>query len=274
MNLPSKIGLISGRGNFPLLIAQQIRKNFPGTLIYTAGFRKETNNYVRKYSEEFRVFDFGALGSAIDYFKSRGIEKSLIAGLISHKRLFDKNLRLDSVMQGILDGAKDKKADSILGGIASAMQSAGIELLSMLPVLEEHTAQEGILSQKQPGEAQKQDIEFGFSLAKELSRHDIGQTITVKDKCVVAVEALEGTDACILRSGRMAGPGIAVIKVAKLHQDLRFDLPVIGPRTIKNMKKVKAAAIAIEAEKTCIVDKPEVIRLADKYGISIAVIKP
>ncbi|MBU0951807.1 MAG: UDP-2,3-diacylglucosamine diphosphatase LpxI [Elusimicrobia bacterium] len=269
MNLPQKIGIISGRGKFPILIAEEIKKYSGNTGIYATGFKGETNNKIKQYVKEFQLFEFGALGKAIDYFKLKKVDKAIIAGLISHKRLFDKNLKLDSVMQGILDNIKDKKADSILGGIANALKTQGIELLQILPILENNLAKKGILTESKPDIMSNDDINFGFPLAKELSRHDIGQTIVVKNKCVIAIEALEGTDICIIRSGKMAGPGTVIIKVAKLHQDLRFDLPVIGTRTIKNMKKIKSKTLAIEAGKTCIINKEEVFALADKYGISI-----
>jgi len=266
MNLPQKVGIISGRGKFPVIIAEKIQNISPSTEIYAVGFKGETNKIIKHYAKEFQLFEFGALAKAIDYFKSCKVDKAFIAGLVSHKRLFDNSIK---VMQGILDSIKDKKADSILGGIADKLKSNGIELLQILPILENSIAESGILTVSKPDEVANSDINFGFSLAKELSRFDIGQTIVVKNKCVIAIEALEGTDFCILRSGKMAGPGTVIIKVAKLHQDLRFDLPVIGSRTIKNMKKIKSATLAIEAGKTCIINKEEVFALANKYGITI-----
>ncbi|OGS22628.1 MAG: hypothetical protein A2252_03350 [Elusimicrobia bacterium RIFOXYA2_FULL_39_19] len=269
MDLPTRIGIISGRGKFPVLIVENIKKYAPKTDIYAAGFKGETNKDIKKYSVDFKLFPLGTLGFAMEYFKSVNVNKVLMAGLVSHQRLFDNSIKMDEITKQMFDSIKDKRADSILGAIGNVFKNQGLELMPILPLLEGHLASEGILNSIKPEPKHQEDISFGFSLVKDLSRFDIGQTIVVKNKCVVAVEALEGTDYCILRSGKLSGTGNVIIKVAKLHQDLRFDLPVIGPRTIKVMKHIKASAIAVESGKTCIIEKERVLKMADKHRISI-----
>ncbi|MEW6042394.1 MAG: UDP-2,3-diacylglucosamine diphosphatase LpxI, partial [Elusimicrobiota bacterium] len=232
-------------------------------------FKGDNNKNVRNVVENFEVVPLGHLGSVINYFKNNNVTRAIMAGLVSHRNIFSKRVSLDSVTADILNSIKDRRADSILGGIAQKLNSSGIEVLELLEFLEKHLAEKGILTQRQPTPAENEDIQFGFKIAKEISRNDTGQVLIIKNKCVVAIESIEGTDACIKRGAKLAGPGTTVIKVAKLHQDMRFDIPVIGTRTLKIMKRVKSNSIAVEAQKTCLVDKPEVISTANRYGISI-----
>jgi len=267
------IGIITGKGNLPILLANNISKTYKDTKIFAIGFSGETNQKIKKFVNEFYRIPFGSFGKLLEYLNLKNIKKVLMAGLVSHKRLFDKNPKLDEHAKKIFENIKDNKADSILGSIANELEKSGIEVLPMLDFLKDDIAEEGVLTITEPDQNQKQDIQFGFEIAKELSRLDIGQTIVVKNRCIVAVESIEGTDLCLLRAGKLARENTAVIKIAKFHQDPRFDLPIVGPKTIKIMKMIKSKVLAIEAGKTCIIDKEKVLQLANKYGISIIGLK-
>jgi len=267
------IGLITGKGNLPVILAKNISKNYKDIRIFAVGFSGSINKKIKKFVSEFHTIPFGSFGKLIEYLNLKNIKKILMAGLVSHRKLFDKNLKLDDHAKKIFENIKDNKADSILGSIADEFEKNGVEVLPMLDFLKENIAEEGVLTKTEPSQNQKQDIEFGFEIAKELSRLDIGQTIVVKNRCVVAVESIEGTDLCLLRAGKLAGEDTVILKIAKFHQDPRFDLPIIGPKTIKIMKKIKSKVLAIESGKTCIVDKEKVIQLANKYKISIVGLK-
>jgi hypothetical protein len=268
--LPQKIGIIAGRGRLPVLIAEEIRKKSPSTRISALCFKGESGREMKSVSDEVFFVEVGHLGSIIEYFRKNGIEKAAMAGLLRHKLIFDKNVKLDEMTSEMFGNIGDLKADSILGGVARKLSEHGIELIGMTDILDAHMAPKGLLTSTPPAAGESADIEFGFGIAKEISRLDTGQSVVVKKKCVVAIESIEGTDLCILRGGRLAGPGAVVVKVAKLHQDLRFDIPVIGMKTLKTMRNVKSNTIAVEAGKTCIIDKNEVIDKANRYGISIA----
>ncbi|MFN3966527.1 MAG: LpxI family protein [Endomicrobiia bacterium] len=267
------IGLITGKGNLPILLAKNIRENYKETKIFAIGFSGETNKKIKKYSDEFKIVPFGSFGKLVEYFKFKNVKKTLMAGLVNHRKLFDKNVKLDEHAKKIFENIKDNKADSILSSIAEELEKNKIELMPMLDFIKSSIAEEGFLTKTQPDQLQIQDIEFGFEIAKELSKLDIGQTIVVKNKCIVAVESIEGTDLCLLRAGKLAKENTVVLKIAKFHQDPRFDLPIIGPKTIKIMKRIKSKVLAIESGKTCIIDKEQTIKLADKYGISIVGLK-
>jgi len=269
INLPEKIGLIAGKGRFPALISEKIQKSSPNTKIVVAGFKGQTGGEIKKFADRIRYFELGSIGRMITYFRENGIEKAVMAGLVSHGKIFDNNIEFDETAAQVFGALKDQKADSILGGFTSKLAENGIEMLSVLDFVNEHLAVPGVMTAAAPTPFEKEDMAFGFNLAKEISRLDTGQTVVVKRKCVVAIESIEGTDRCILRGGSLAGAGAVIVKVAKLHQDLRFDLPVIGIRTIKILKKIKSKAIAVEAGKTCLIDIGEVIKTADNYGISI-----
>jgi len=267
--IPESIGIIAGRGLLPVEIARNILKKSPQTKIFSIGFAGENNRKMRYYSSEAVVVPLGHMGVMIEYLKSQKLKNVLMAGLIRHTNIFGSGTKLDPLASKIFDEIKDRRADSILGGVADHLQREGITLLPLIDFAGGMLAAERNNGVCLPGKKHTEDIEFGFGIAKEISRMDIGQTVVVKDRCVVAVESLEGTDMCILRGGRLAGRGSVVIKVAKMHQDLRFDLPVIGPRTMKMMRRTGSGVISVEAGKTCIVDREKTISLANKYNISI-----
>ena len=267
--IPESLGIISGRGLLPVEIARNILKDAMQTKIFSVGFAGETNRDMKNYAYESKTVPLGNLTALIEYLKSRKLKYVLMAGLVNHTNIFKPDTRHDPLASRMFDEIKDSKADSILGGVADYLQQEGITLLPLIDFADGILAAERNNGNCLPDKKQFDDIEFGFCLAKEISRMDIGQTVVVKNRCVVAVESLEGTDSCILRGGRLAGRDTVVVKVAKMHQDLRFDLPVIGPGTMNTMRRTGAKVISVEAGKTCIVEREKTISLADKYKICL-----
>jgi UDP-2,3-diacylglucosamine hydrolase len=214
----------------------------------------------------------GQLGKLISIFKEQGVKDVLMAGGIKKTRLFAGGIP-DMRAIGMFAKMIHKKDDSILRAVAQELESEGITVRESTLYLENIVASAGILTKRKPSKEERQDIEFGWQMAKDIGRLDIGQTVVVKDQAVLAVEAIEGTDEAIRRGGLLCGKGAVVVKVCKPHQDLRFDLPAIGTATIKTMEQVNASCLAVEAGKTIIIDQVAVVSYADRAGIAIVAMK-
>ncbi len=265
------IGLIAGKSDFPLLFAKAAKAK--GVRVVAVGIEGETKPEVEKLVDKFYLVKLGELSRVLEIFKAEGIKKAVMAGGITKSRIFNEALKIDGLMKSILVKALDKKDDTLLSMITATLRSSGIDLLDSTLFLEELLPEAGILTKAKPAPAQEEDIRFGANIAREVAGLDIGLSIFVKDKAVIAVEDIEGTDAMIRRGGRLAGAGGVVIKVARPKQNMRFDVPVIGPQTIRSMAEAKAGCLAIEAKKTLIIDREETIALADNNGISIMAVK-
>lgn len=265
-----KIGLIAGNKKFPILFSQAAKeKNY---YIVAVAVRHETPPRLKKFVDKLYWVNLGEFSRLFEIFRDEGISKVIMAGQISPHRLFSKELEKNDEIQNILQSIKDKKADTIFGAIAEKLKEAGLELMDSTTFIKDLLPKKGILTQGEPAFKEWEDIYFGLELAKEIAFLDIGQTVAVKDLAVVAVEALEGTDNLIRRSAKIARGGIIIVKVSKPKQDMRFDIPVVGLTTVKNLAKISAKCLAIEAGKTLFIDKEASIRLADKKGISIVAI--
>lgn len=265
------IGLIAGKSDFPLLFAKAAKSK--GVKVIAVGIEGETRPEVERLVDKFYWVKLGELSRVLEIFRSEGVKKAVMAGGITKSRIFNEALKIDGLMKSILVKALDKKDDTLLSMITASLKSSGVELLDSTLFLEDLLPEEGALTKAKLEAAQEEDIKFGARIAREIAGLDIGLSIFVKDKAVIAVEDIEGTDAMIRRGGRLAGPGGTVIKVARPRQNMRFDIPVIGPQTIRSMAEVKAGCLAIEAKKTLIIDKDETVALADNNGISIQVIR-
>jgi len=263
----NRIGLIAGNGRFPILFAQEAKKI--GVEVVAIAIKEETSNGLSGFVKKIYWLGAGELGKLFQILVQEKLSSVVMAGQVKHKSLFDENIKLDNGMKQLLNGVKDKKTDSIIGAIADRLTEAGIKLLDSTTFLTDYMPDKGVLTQKSLDEKTAGDIEFGRQIAKSIAGLDIGQTVVVKDKVVLAVESIEGTDEAIKRGARYGKDGIVVVKVSKPDQDMRFDVPIIGPETIKLLKKLKASCISIEAKKTLIMDKEETIQLANEAGIGI-----
>jgi len=263
----NRIGLIAGNGRFPIIFADSARKK--GVEVIAIGINEETSKELEKFVSKIYWLGAGELENLLNILKQENIRSIVMAGQVRHKLLFDNKVKIDKKMQFLLGGLSNKKTDSIIGAVARLLEFKGIKVLSSITFLSDYLPKKGVLTSQLPDERVQKDIEFGRKIAKAIAGLDIGQSIVVKDRVVLAVESIEGTDEAIKRAARYGKEGIVIIKVTKPRQDMRFDVPVIGPDTIKLLQELKASCIAIEAKRTLIIDKPETLRLADEAGIII-----
>ncbi|HTG01242.1 MAG TPA: UDP-2,3-diacylglucosamine diphosphatase LpxI [Nitrospirota bacterium] len=262
----NKIGLIAGNGAFPLAFARAAREK--GMQVIAVAHEGETLPELADLVNGIFWVKVGQLGKIIAVFKEQGIHDVLMAGGIKKTRLFKGGMP-DLRGAALLAKMLYKKDDSILRAVAAELESEGITVRESTLLLDNLLAAPGVLTRRKPSRDERLDIQYGWQLAKEIGRLDIGQTVVVKDQAVLAVEAIEGTDEAIRRGGALCGQGAVVVKTCKPQQDLRFDLPAIGSLTISTMEQVKASCLAIEAGKTIIIEREQVVQEADRAGITI-----
>ena len=261
------LGLIAGNGIFPVLLARSFMKD-PSNRIVAVGFKGDTAPDLEQHVTHFKWVGVGQLGRIISVFSDHQVSQAVMAGQITPTRMFEK-VKFDLKGLALFAKLKDKKADTIFGAVADELEKSGIQVLDSTRYLTDQLARSGAMTRKKPGRAQEEDIEFGKEIARELGRLDVGQTIVVKSKSVVAVEALEGTNATIVRGGEVGKDGTIVVKSAKPGQDMRFDVPVVGTKTIDAMLQAKAACLAVETGKTLLLDYDAVIEYADSKGVIV-----
>ena len=262
-----KIGLIAGNRRFPFLVAQEAQKK--GVAVTVAAIRGETDWGIKKVSHNISWFSLGEFKRMFDFFKENGINKVLMAGQISPARLFSREVRENREIQELLNSMKDLKANTIFSGIAKKLSAAGLELLDSTIFVKEFLPLKGILTKKHPSPEESEDISFGMELAHKIADLDIGLSVGVKQKAILAVEALEGTDNLIRRAGALARKGVVIAKVSRPKQDMRFDIPVIGLNTVKTLIQARAGCLAIEADKTLFIDMQASLALADRKKLVI-----
>lgn len=274
--MDKKIGLIAGGGDFPLMFAREAKALGYG--VFTVGFTGITSKEIEQYSAQTAYFKLGQISAPIDFFKSSGVTKVLMAGKAKHVSIFG-GIMPDMRAAKLLLRIKDKKASSILGALVEELNKDGLEIISSTTFLERHLPESGLLAGSKPGKDAMKNIAVGWKAAKALADLDIGLTVVVRDRAVIAVEAMEGTDECIKRAGAIlrdrgvSGSAqladMAVVKVARSKQDMRFDLPVIGTKTLEAAKEARAGILAIEAKKTLIIEKDLFLAKAREYGITV-----
>ena len=265
-----RLGLIAGNGRFPFLVLDAARG--AGHDVTVIALEEETFPELaaaaaRPPTAAFHWISIGQLGTCISLLKDAGVSQAVMAGQVKHVKLFD--LRPDLTLGKVLMRLATKNTDSLISGVADALRDRGIELLDSTAFLAPLLARAGVLTRRAPTDEEERDLAFGYRIADTLAGLDIGQTIAVKSSAVVAVEAMEGTDAVIERAGQLAGPGARIVKVAKPNQDMRFDVPVVGIATIHAMRVAAANALSVDAGRTLMIDGDAVIAAADEAGIVI-----
>ena len=265
-----KIGLIAGNRKFPLLFAASAKEK--GHTVIAVAIKGDTSPKLKKLVDKIYWLSLSEFHKIFSVFKSEGVKNVVMAGQISPVRLFSKEINKSAELKQILFSLKDKKAETLFSAVAKRLEAEGFNLLDSTSLIEEHLPKKGTLTKLQPDFDTWEDIYFGLNLAKAVADLDIGQTVAVKSKAIVAVEAFEGTDSLILRAGKIGRGKIVIVKVSKPKQDMSFDIPVIGLRTIKNLIRARARCLAFEAEKTLFIDRESSLRLADKKGISIVAV--
>ncbi len=259
-------GLIAGNGQFPFLVVEGARRSAQKLVV--VAIEEETDKRIEEVADKVIWVGIGKLGRMISFFKKEGVEKVIMAGQVKHIQIFSGALP-DLKMLKMLWNLPQRNTDSLIGGIADALGKEGIELIDSTYFIEDNLAEEGVLSKRNPTENENENIEYGLKIANEIARLDLGQTIVVRAKACVAIEAMEGTDATIKRAGELAKGKLTVIKVAKPNQDMRFDVPVVGVPTIETMIEAGATCLCINAKKTLIFDREKMLELADKNKICV-----
>lgn len=265
-----KIGLLAGIGRLPVEFTVSATKmNFS---VYAVGLVDGVDEELSAVAAAYEQIGAGQLARVIAYLKENGITKITMLGKITKEILFTGDVEIDEKTRHIFDELPDNSDDTLMLAFVKAFAMEGITVFDQTALIRQLLVKEGVFTSRVPTETEKQDMEYGFKMAKAIGGLDIGQTVVVKDRAVMAVEAIEGTDACILRGGKLSGGGAVVVKVAKPKQDVRFDMPAVGVKTIESMIEAGAKVLAMEAGKTLLVDKSKVVSLADGNGITICAI--
>jgi hypothetical protein len=268
--IPEALGIIAGKGVYPRLLAQSARAQGVGR-IFAVAFKKETNPRIEQVADEVQWIHLGQLQAMLDAFRASGVRQAVMAGQITPTHLF--TLRMDRAMLALLGRLEKRNADTIFGALGEELQHIGVQLMPACLFMEQCMPEAGLLAGSPPDEQQLQDIDLGLNVAKTTSGLEIGQTVVVKQGTVLAVEAFEGTDETILRAGRLGGPGAVIVKVAKQGHDMRFDIPVVGMRTMKSVRKSRAAVLALEARRTILLEREKVLGEAGRLGVTVTAVE-
>lgn len=266
-----KFGLIAGNGKFPFLVVEGAKQ--AGVSLAVVAIKEETDRNIEKIAEKVVWVGIGQLGKMISFFKKETVEKAMMAGQVKHVQIFSGAFP-DWRMAKMLYNLPRRNTDSLIGGIAAELAKDGIELIDSTYFVRNNLAEKGVLTKRPPDETEKGNIEYGLKVANEIAKLDLGQTIVVRARACVAIEAMEGTDAVIRRAGQLAKGKLTVVKVAKPNQDMRFDVPVVGIPTIETMLAAGANCLCLTAGKTLIFDKKEMLELANRNKISIIAVAP
>jgi len=272
-----RIGLIAGNGRFPLLVLDAARAQ--GLEVIVAAIREETSLEIESHgAAAVHWLSLGELSKLIETFQGAGVRRAIMAGQVKHKQIFS-SIRPDWRLAKLLLSLGTRNTDSLLGAVAKVLADEGIVLESSTVLLEPLLAKAGVLTRRGPSEIERQNIIYGRSVARQLGAFDIGQTVVIAESACVALEAMEGTDATIERAGKIMASldegastlsrDLTVIKVAKPKQDVRFDVPVIGVKTIETMKSAGASCLALDAGKCLLLDGDAAIQKADEFDIAI-----
>ncbi len=261
-----RIGLIAGSGQFPIIFSQAAREK--GLQVFAVAHVGETDPRLDALVEEVRWIRLGQLNALITFFKNHSIKAAAMAGAITKTRMFS-DVRPDLRALKLFATMNHTQDDGLLRSVAGELEKEGISICAPTSLLPELLATKGCWTRRKPSKSEMADVRFGWRTVKEIGRLDIGQTLVVRDGSVMAVEAIDGTDATIRRGGQLGQEKTVVVKVSKPIQDLRFDMPAVGVETIQAMSAVKASVLAVEAEKTIAFDRKEMVKIADDKGIAI-----
>jgi UDP-2,3-diacylglucosamine hydrolase len=266
-----RLGLIAGNGQFPFLVLDAARS--VGHDVTVVAIKEEAlpdlaEAAARAPRAALHWVSLGQLGKCISLLKEAGVTEAVMAGQVKHAKLF-ADIVPDLTLIGVLLRLKARNTDALISGVADVLREHGINLLDSTAFLAPLLAREGVLTRRAPTEDERADLEHGYRVADAVAGLDVGQTIAVKSGAVVAVEAMEGTDAVIARAGGLAGGGVRIVKVAKPNQDMRFDVPVVGVSTINAMAAAGATLLSVDAGKTLLIDGEAIIRAANEAGIAI-----
>jgi len=266
-----RLGLIAGNGRFPFLVLDAARSL--GHEVTVVAVKEEADADLEAAAAggptpvPVHRVPLGHLGRCLDVLRDAGVTHAVMAGQVKHTKIF--GVMPDLTFMTVLSRLRAKNTDALIGAVADVMRDRGIELVDSTTLLQPLLASPGVMTRRAPTAAEQESLAFGYRMADAIAGLDIGQTVAVKHAAVVAVEAMEGTDAVIGRAADLAGPGVIVVKVAKPRQDMRFDVPVVGVPTVQVMAQAGAALLSLDAGRALMFDKTEMIRAADDAGIAI-----
>jgi len=262
------LALIAGSTQMPCIVAEEARSR--GRQVFAIGIHGVTEPRLDEVADRVHWLEWGDVSgflSLLNQFSKDGVSQAVMAGKVEQQRIYDQ--AENAGMKGLLSAVPVRHTDSLLQAVANLMAGAGIELLNSTEFLQHHIVRRGTLTARGVDDRENDDINHGWGIAKQLGARDIGQAVVIKDRAVVAVEAMEGTDACLRRGAALAGSGTVLVKVAKPEQDLRFDVPVVGVDTIATMAEVGASALCVEADMTVLFDADEFRAAADAADIAV-----
>jgi len=259
-------GLIAGNGRFPFLVLEGARSQ--GIEMAVIALREEASPELESAAQKLHWVSLGELSRTIDLLHQEGVTRAVMAGQVRHNKIFS-SIRPDWKLAKLLFSLPRKNTDSLIGAVARILEDEGIKLVDSTSFLRPLVPEPGVLTKRAPDAREAADIAYGREIAHQLAGLDLGQTVVVRDRACVAVEAMEGTDETIERAARVAGGPLVVVKVAKPKQDMRFDVPVVGLRTVEVMRRSSVTALAIDAGRTLVFERPKVIEAAEAAGIAI-----
>jgi DUF1009 family protein len=269
--MKNPVGLLAGGGEFPYFLLSELKAR--GRDVVIVGFKRDTGSRLLRMGKRSLLAEATDAGRIIAFLKECGVTEAVMAGSVKHAHATVYNRgKTDSLAARLLASLKDKRSMALLKAAEWQLNRAGIRLVGVLEYLRPLMPTRGVLTKKQPDAPQWNDIRFGIQMARGIAGMDIGQTVAVKNGIVIAVEGVEGTDATIIRAGKVGGPGCVVVKVARPRQDFRFDVPVMGLKTILSLKRARAAVFAIEAGKTLLFNREKAVQLADRAGLALVAV--
>ena len=263
-----RIGLLAGTGKLPVECTRAAKKH--GYEVYAIALLPNADKELKEVAPHYEEISIGQLDTLIKYLQANDLKKVTMIGKVTKELLFTGQIQPDEMLRGMLMQLPNQNDDTIMMMFVGALMKVGVTPLDQTALIRPLMPSAGVLTSREPSDAERADMEYGLQMAREIGRLDVGQTSVVKNRAVMALEAIEGTDACIRRGGQLAGGGAVVAKAAKPQQDLRFDVPAVGLDTIESLVAAKASALVIEAGKTLFIDKERAIALAEANGITIA----
>lgn len=263
------VGLLAGSGELPEALLAALKER--GRAVVVVGFKGATSPALARGAARSLMVEAARFSGVIAFLKEAGVREAFMAGRVPHQGVF-RTGRADSLTARVLGTLADKRADTLLQAAVWHLGRAGIRVVSALPYLGPLIPSRGVLTRRSPSADAWRDVRFGLAMARGIAGLDVGQTVIVKRQAVVAVEALEGTDAAIRRAGALAGPGCVVVKVAKPKQDFRFDVPVVGPSTVASLHAARAGALVVEAGRTLVLRRAETVRRANASRLSLVAV--
>jgi len=270
--LPGKWGLIAGNGRFPFLVLEAARSQ--GIEMTVIALREEASPELEVLAQRLHWVSLGELSRTLDLLHQEGVTRAVMAGQVKHTKIFS-SIRPDWKLAKLIFSLPRKNTDSLIGAVARVLEDEGIQLVDSTSFLKPLLPEPGVLTRRAPDSRESGDMAYGREIARQVAGLDLGQTVVISDRACVAVEAMEGTDETIERAARLAaGKPLVVVKVAKPRQDMRFDVPVVGLRTVEVMRRSQATALAIDARRTLLFDRPRLIEAADEAGIAVEAFAP